>query len=423
MTSPLCFGQLSIWRSIETNPLVDGVRSQLTELRPLPAGVTEARVRVAVETLWRRHESLRTTFENGGGDVRQVVHAGADGVLESRFLGSAEEVVPSAEELFAQPFVLTREFGWRVRLLSVADGTAAVAFSVHHVLADEWALRLLLAEFHRLLTDQEAEGVRARQASGPAVLARQQHADGWAARRSAARVYWTRLTEDFADRTGQRTETPGERRRGSIDLSDVSNIVDQHRVTAHTVVLALFAIGIRASTGRGRIMVHLMVANRLRPDWQGLVASMNQIVPAGIELDERNTFHDLVRYVEVAGRAALRNGCYDVDEAAVITQRPPGSAVDYVLNYQLPVWRRQSISDSQPAVGDRSPAITPSTQPAIAGIYGVVPNATRPTLDLHVDSNRYPDQRLLNFLRGTEEALRLLTTHPNPRVANLIALY
>lgn len=421
MSDPLSFGQLSIWRSIETNPLVDGIRSQLTSLEPLPPGVTERQVRVAVETLWRRHESLRTTFEGAGPDVRQVLHPAPEDVVEVRALNTAEELGPCVEELFTRPFALSKEFGWQVRLLAAADGTSAVAISVHHILADGWSLRLLLAEFDQLLTDPAARSRLASPAPGPAALARQQHSDGWAARRSSARDHWTRLTDDFPLRERE-TGEPGERIRGSIDLSAVSGVVsglvDRYRISAQTVVLALFALGVTAATGRERIVVHLMVANRHRPDWHELVTSMNQIIPAGIVVTEADTFLDLLRQAESAGMAAMRNGCHDVDEAAAITGRPPGSVVDHVLNYMLPTWPRHPRRD------DPAPlSVGPSTRPAIAGIYGVLARAVTPVLDLNVDSNLYPEDRLRGFLRGTEQTLRLLDTEPELPVGDLIALY
>lgn len=421
VTSPLCFGQLSIWRSVETNPLVDGVRSQLTTVRALPPGVTEGRVRVAVETLWRRHESLRTTFEHGGGETRQVVHASAEDVLETRSLATAAELEPCAEELFARPFVLTKEFAWQFRMMVVADGTASVAISVHHILADAWSLRLLFTEFDRLLTDPvAAREALSSPASSPAALARAQHSDDWAARRSAARAHWTRVTEDFTE-TGE-PGTPGERIRGSLDLGGVSGVVsdlvDRHRTTAQTVVLSLLALGIRATTGRERMVVHLMVANRIRPEWSDLVTSMNQIVPAGIVVDGAGTFADLLRHVQTAGMAAMRNGCHDVDEAAAITGRPPGSTVDHVLNYLMSSWPRLATSDARPPM-----SVGPSTRPAIAGIYALVKQYETPVLELHVDSNLYPDGLLRRFLSGTEETLRLLSVRHDLRVADLTALY
>lgn len=413
---PLCFGQLSIWRSIETNPLVDGVRSQLTSLEPLPAGVTERQVRAAVESLWRRHDSLRTTFEPAGGDVCQVVHPEARDVLEVRAVDGPGAVAACAEELFATPLRLTGEFGWRVRLITVPGAAPSVAVSVHHILADGWALRMLLTEFTALLRDP----VPAGPSPSPSALARQQHSESWAARRASARTYWTRLTDEFpvAEDLGR----PGERISGSVDLSGVSGVVadlvERHRVGAQTVVLALFALGVRASTGRDRIAVHLMVANRLRPGWRDLVTSMNQIIPAGIVVDDADTFAGLLRQVESVGMAAMRNGCHDVDEASAITGRPPGSVVDHVLNYMLPAW------PNRPASARRAPVtVTPSTRPAIAGVYGVLARGERPVLDLHVDANRYPEPRLLGFLRGTEDALRLLATRPQARVADLVGLY
>lgn len=420
VTGPLCFGQLSIWRSIETNPLVDGIRSELRDGWPLPAGTTEQQVRAAVAALWRRHEGLRTTFESDGGDVRQVVHPNPDGVVAVRRLDAPADPARSGDDLFAGPFVLTEEFAWQVRLVVLADGTSSVAVSIHHILADRWSFRLLLAEFHRLLVEPAALGPPA---TTPVALARLQRSDAWAARRSAARGYRTRLTEDFAETAAEATGAPGERICGSLDLTGVAGVVSRlagaHGVTAQTVLLALFALGVHATTGRERLLVHLMVANRLRPEWHDLVTSMNQLVPAGIVVDAADTFAKLLRQVQTAGLAAMRNGCHDVDEAAAATGLPPGSPVDHVLNYMVPAWPHAAPPDDRrPAVG-----IEPSTRPAIAGIYGVVTGDDAPVLSLHADANLHPADRLLGFLRGTDEALRLLSVREDLGIAELTTLY
>lgn len=425
VTSPLCFGQLSIWRSIETNPLVDGIRSQLTSVVTLPSGTTEQQVHAAVEALWRRHEGLRTTFEVDGGEVRQVVHPSPDGVVTVRSLDSPADLERSAGELFARPFALTKEFGWQVQLMTCADGTSSAAFAVHHILADRWALRLLLAEFHGLLGGSAT--ALESPALTPAALARQQRSDAWAARRASARGYWTRLTEDFPRTAAKAAGTPGERLCGSLDLGrvagSVSGLADRLRVTAQTVLLALFALGVTATTGRDRLLVHLMVANRLRPEWHDLVTSMNQLVPAGIVVAEADTFNGLLRQVQKAGLAAMRNGCHNVDDVAAITRRPPGSAVDHVLNYLVPTWPDTAPPDDLRSVDRPTVTIEPSTRPAIADIYGVVSWQKTPVLSLHVAADVHPADRLRRFLAGTDEALRLLSAGEDPRIAELSTLY
>lgn len=419
-TGPLCFGQLSIWRSIETNPLVDGIRSQLRDVFPLPPGTTEPQVRAAVAALWRRHEGLRTTFRSDGGEVSQVVHPGPDDVVAVQRLDTPADLERSADDLFARPFVLTKEFAWQVRLMVFPDGTSSAAFSVHHILADRWALRLLVAEFHRLLAEPAALGPPV---ITPAALARLQRSGAWAARRSAARDHWARLTEDFPETATEATGAPGERICGSLDLGGVASVVsglaDAHRVTAQTVLLALFALGVRATTGRARVLVHLMVANRLRPEWHDLVTSMNQLVPAGIVVDEADTVANLLRQVQSAGLAAMRNGCHDVDEAAEVTGRPPGSPVDHVLNYMVPAWPHAAPPDDRPPAVD----IGPSTRPAIAGIYGVITGDEAPVLSLHADADLHPPDRLREFLTGTDRVLRLLSVREDLTVADLVTLY
>lgn len=419
---PLCFGQLSIWRSIKTNPLVRTTAAQLTTLRRLPSGMTEQQVYAALRTLWLRHEGLRTTFEEVGDQARQVVHQAPDDVMEVCRLESADELMPCAEDLFARVFVLTRGFAWRVRLMQLPDGSSSLAVSTHHILADRWAFRLLREEFGQILCTPAT--ALARPTVTPTELAHQQQSDEWATRRTATLAHLQRV-EDFVG--GSTPNLSDQRLRGLLDLATFSGVVvdltRRHRVSAQTVVLTLFALGVRATTGRARIAVHLMAANRHRREWHSLVTSMNQMAPAGIDTERAGTIGGLFHHVHATTMATMRNACFDVDEAAAATGRPPGSTVDFVLNYMVENWPTGSPIDARRPADRPLVTVGPSTRPAIAGIYGLVAHRETLELDLHVDAGQYPEGRLRRFLDGVAGALRLLAERPDAPVDDIAAQY
>jgi amino acid adenylation domain-containing protein len=151
---PASFAQTRLWFIQQMDP----VSSAYNMSFPLRlSGALDARaLRRAMTAVVRRHEALRTTLEERGGEIVQVIHPPDPiGVptVELRGLSAdarEREAVRLAQAEARRPFDLARGPLLRTTLLRLADEDAAVLFTLHHVVSDGWSMDVLVREVSAL---------------------------------------------------------------------------------------------------------------------------------------------------------------------------------------------------------------------------------------------------------------------------------
>src|SRR5262249_5140324 len=100
----------------------------------------------------RRHEALRTTFEDREGDAFGRIHAEARIALALEDLRSLAPTARDARvkqrmrEEAEVPFDLARGPLLRARALRLADDEHVLLFTMHHIVSDGWSLGVLVRE-------------------------------------------------------------------------------------------------------------------------------------------------------------------------------------------------------------------------------------------------------------------------------------
>lgn len=122
------------------------IASSLELTGDLPVAV----LRRALGDLVRRHDVLRTTFEEAGGELRMCVADSAAARLDVVDLRSEPDPEAAAEEATAavrrEPTDLETGPLFRALLCRTADDRHVLTLHVHHILADGWTLGLLWEE-------------------------------------------------------------------------------------------------------------------------------------------------------------------------------------------------------------------------------------------------------------------------------------
>lgn len=119
---------------------------------PLDPGLMER----AVSDLMARHEMLRTTFTQVGGQVFQRVRDDLAVPFEVRDLSelpdksAAEEAARQARKASSEPFRLEESLPLRVMLFRLGIERWQLLVVVHHVAGDGWTLRLIMQELSSL---------------------------------------------------------------------------------------------------------------------------------------------------------------------------------------------------------------------------------------------------------------------------------
>jgi len=104
----------------------------------------------------RRHEIMRTTFENEGGQPVQIIHP--PGALEVEVSDRSDTPVEEREQLVTalaarevfRVFDLSRGPLWRVEVVRFSADECLVLFNMHHIITDGWSFGILVREIATL---------------------------------------------------------------------------------------------------------------------------------------------------------------------------------------------------------------------------------------------------------------------------------
>lgn len=336
---PLSYGQLSVWRDVRDLPRARWHEANFGARLPLPADgdFTPGEVTAAVRALGIRHESLRTVYSTAD-TMAPLQHVQPPEVLADIDVAvvecAADQVNMLLFEQTQQPFDLSRECGWRARVVTDSGRPTEMLVVRHHITADggsdaflEADLRVALTTGGRLAQDD------AQPVPNPVPLSEWQHSPARERGRKATRSHWEKIfTSDPVSLPRIAPAGPGEevlqcmiRSRRAHESAQC--LATRLGVPLPSVVLAAYTWSVARVTQTPVVVVDLMSSNRFHQQWSEIVSSMNQWAAASFTLPGHATddpaahFVEYVRHVQARGFAAYRHGMYDVDEMADLRER------------------------------------------------------------------------------------------------------
>src|SRR5215216_504540 len=155
-TCALSFAQERLWfteqwtneRAVYNIPLVLHLRGSLKL----------AALETCLDEIIRRHEVLRTTFVTLEGQPRQVIAPASRfrlSVVDVSELSEAEREAESRrllDEQSRQSFDLSTGPLFRILVVARGEEDHVIVFTMHHILCDEWSMRVLISEVSELYT-------------------------------------------------------------------------------------------------------------------------------------------------------------------------------------------------------------------------------------------------------------------------------
>ncbi|GGM61252.1 hypothetical protein GCM10011608_52920 [Micromonospora sonchi] len=328
-SADICWGQRYFWLHRHWIP-TDARHDEHIVLRhDLPAKLSTARVRMALNHLVRRHEALRTTFHVGpDGGPRQVVHPPAPLAVTVAEAGPRAPVPPA--EVIRQrteaDFDLTTEPPIRAVVVTVDDVPRQLVLVLQHIAMDDWSATALYGELTALLAATGRPATLDPVCDQPADLAvREAGVDG--ARRETDLGYWRAQVADLpADVYAQRRR-PGVTESYSASLTSPSllgaarRIAARYQVWPSVVHLSAYALLMAACTGGDRVPYWLFTSRRdtsadatvltsmfapmlMNVDLSG-DPSMSKVIRQVAELLDRSKGHLVTSYDEMVELMAL----------------------------------------------------------------------------------------------------------------------
>jgi amino acid adenylation domain-containing protein len=250
----------------------------------------------ALDELRRRHEALRTRFrEEKGRPVQEIApwEPQALPVVDLAALPAAArwgEAERLAATLAALPFDLARALPLRAALARLAGDDHLSVTVFHHIVADAWSLRVAMAELREIYGALRA----GLPVALPALAVQPADYAVWERQRLAGaalgpRIAWWR----------QRPATLPAPLSAAL-----AGLARERGKTLFMVTLAAFAALLHRVTGSADLAVGTPVANRDRPELEGLIGFFVNTLVMRIELAGDPPFAELLQRVEATALAA-----------------------------------------------------------------------------------------------------------------------
>ncbi len=288
---PLSFAQERLWFLDQLDPGSAGYN--LTTALRFTGSLDAAALARGLDEIVRRHGSLRTTFAGLDGRPAQVVHAAVELQHPLIDLGALPEA-PRAAELrrlaaaeASRGFDLARGPLLRAVLLRLSEREHAGLFTMHHIVSDAWSMGVLVSELEALCA-AAAGGDRPPLPELPiqyADFALWQRAWLTGERLAGQLGYWREALAGLTD-----FELPADRPRPPFLTGRGGRGAGAHRLdvprqlarrleelgssrgaTLFMTLLAAWSALLQRSAGRDDVAVGTAVANRNRPEIEGLI--------------------------------------------------------------------------------------------------------------------------------------------------------
>jgi amino acid adenylation domain-containing protein len=359
---PLSFAQERLWflDRLEPGAVTYNVVRELRFRGPLdPAALAKA-----LGEIERRHEPLRTRFRLVYGEPVQIVEPYSFRPLPIADLSGLPETARRAElarrvsEEGLRPFDLARGPMLRAVLLRLGDEEHVLVLGVHHIAFDAWSLDVLRRELAALYAGRPL----------PSLPVRYSDYAGWQRRWLSGEVLESQLgfwKETLAG-SPPVLELPLDRPRPAVQglrggfarevfprqlLDGLERLGRGHRATVFMTLLAGFQALLSRITGQRDVLVGTPVANRERPEIQGLIGFFVNTLVMRADLSGDPSFPDLlVRVRESALRAYAHQ---DLPFERLVSELVPGRDLSRTPLFQAVL----SWQPSRPASPELAPGL------------------------------------------------------------------
>jgi amino acid adenylation domain-containing protein len=280
----------------------------------------------SINEIIRRHETLRTSFDEEAGNLNQVIHAEArlSLAVEEVHGTTASQIQHRVEEITSKEAATGFDLGkWpliRARLLRLAEQEHLLILVMHHIISDGWSLGVLLGELGSLY-DSFCRGEESELDELPVQYAdyaqwqRQWLESGELERQMK---YWRErmrgappvleMPTDYARPAVQSYRGSAESLVISQEVTQkLKHLGGQEGVTLFMILLGAFDVLLSRYSGQQDIVVGTPIANRREQEIAGLIGCFANTLVIRVAVDEKESFRQLLKKVKEVGLGAYAN--------------------------------------------------------------------------------------------------------------------
>lgn len=292
------------------------------------------RLQQALQTLVARHEILRTTFHGDEqGTYRRICRPADTNVFIERVdlrpsqppqrctAGWKAKMQRAAD----QPFDLCQGPLIRACLYQIGDAEFILLINFHHIICDQWSLRMLIREWGELYASGSEDEPQCIKTAEMADYAVWDHSLAEQPLCADSLDFWNRVLEGLPQRQTLAFERPtrdsvvatGDRWDFEWDaslLDAIRGLAKQVKQTPNTVLLASFAWILAGSTGNREVVVGSPYAQREQPETAELLGCLLNTLPIRIQTAGVASFRELLQVTQTAYLAAVEHAHVPFDK-------------------------------------------------------------------------------------------------------------
>ncbi|MFW6357635.1 MAG: amino acid adenylation domain-containing protein, partial [Chroococcales cyanobacterium] len=312
---PLSFSQQRLWflQEFDRNNTAYNMPAALRIEGELDLTALQA----SLNTIIQRHEILRTRFTTFNNEPIQEVTA-IDSVcislIDLQSVSKSEQeakVLELAKAEAKRPFDLTQDLLLRVSLIQLSTAEFVLLLTMHHIASDAWSIGVLIKEFVTLYS-AFSQGNPSPLAElpiqyGDFALWQREWLKGDVLQQQLS--YWKeQLKGDLTplDLPSDRPRLPVQSFQGknkSFTLSPqltqkLKQLSLQEGVTLYMTLLAAFKVLLYRYSGQEDIVIGSPIANRNRPEIEGLIGFFVNTLVLRTQVREKLTFRELLQEVK-----------------------------------------------------------------------------------------------------------------------------
>ncbi|HTI15983.1 MAG TPA: non-ribosomal peptide synthase/polyketide synthase [Dictyobacter sp.] len=320
---PLSFAQERLWFLDQLTPL--STAYNIATAIQLTGPLSVAALEHSLAAIIRRHEILRTVFQEQQGEARSHILPTLNIELPiydiyDNQTSANDRIARLMQEEAQTPFDLTHGPLLRASLLRRGEQDHILLFTIHHIIADGWSMGILMQE---LSTYYNAE-INGPTANLPALPIQYADFAHWQRQWLQSKViqeqldYWQRQLADAPTLLELPTDRPRPAvqtaigARQSIHLSvelaqELKNLSKREGVTLFMTLLAAFQVLLMRHSGQEDIIVGTPIANRTREEVKGLIGFFVNTLALRGDLSGNPTFQQLLMQVHDRALDAYRH--------------------------------------------------------------------------------------------------------------------
>lgn len=382
-----------------------------------------------------RHESLRTTFAEADGQSIQIitpdpgVHLQVENLESERVADREDEMQDRATRIIRQPFDLRTGPLLRTVLLRLAPYEHVFVLTMHHIIADEWSLRIFWRDLTAYYAAQVAGSARrlpplALQYADFAEWQRRVHRNGIEQGHFA---YWKERLRDLTplglplDRTRPLLRTS----YGALECLTLSTeqtdalhaLRKQQGVTMFVLMLAAFKTLLYRYCGQTDLTVGTPVTSRNRPELEDLIGFFLNTVVLRTDFAGKPSFLEVLARVRSTVLEALSHQDVPFDRLVELLNPARRPNRHPLFDVMFVLQEAPDLESELPFAAEEISLSSGASKFDLTLFVGE--DAGRLKLTLEYNTDLFEQETAIRLLQNLRELLRGIVETPDRSIATL----